>query len=108
MIVVLKLVTNLVKENNFGVEVKGSAESSMGKLAKKSAGKLLSVDNVRALVTVGELERCKEVYEIVFPKFDKEHTEACVIEGEEVLTLRPEDRGTPTQIKSSKKNGGRL
>ena len=35
MIVVLKLVTNLIIGNNFGVEVKGSAESSMGKLAKK-------------------------------------------------------------------------
>ena len=26
--------------------------------------------------------------EVVLPKFDKEYTEACVIEGEDLLTLR--------------------
>ena len=53
-----------------------------------------SGDSVGALVTMGELGRYKEVHEIVFPEFDTEYAEACVIEGEEVLTLRPEERGT--------------
>ena len=43
MIVVLKLVTNLIKGNNFGVEVKGSAESSRGKLTKKVASFILLI-----------------------------------------------------------------
>ena len=36
----------------------------------------------------------KDVHEVVWPKFSKEFAEAMVSEGEEVLTLRPEDRGT--------------
>ena len=63
------------------------------KLAEASAN-FISVDNVRALVTMSELERYKEVHGIFLPKFDREYTEACVIEGEEVLTIRPEERGT--------------
>ena len=39
----------------------------------------MSVDTVRALVTMGELMRSKEVHEIVFPKFDNEYTDACVM-----------------------------
>ena len=46
------------------------------------------MDNVKALVTVGELGRHKEVHDIVLPRFDKEYANACVIEGEEVPTLR--------------------
>ena len=46
----------------------------------------MSVANISALVTTGDLERCKEEREIVLQKFDKDYTEACVIEGEEVLT----------------------
>ena len=74
-------------------EVKSLTESSKSRLAEPLAT-VISEDNVRALVTKGELERYKEVHEIVFPKFDKEYTEACVIEGEEVQTLRLEERGT--------------
>ena len=54
----------------------------------------ISVEHARALVTAGELGRYREVHDIVLPEFDKEYPEACVIEGEEVLTLRPEERGT--------------
>ena len=81
MIVLLKFITNLV-----GVEVKGSADSSIATL--------ISVDNVKALVIMGELDWYKEVHDSVLPKFDKEYTEACVIEYEEDLTLRPEERRT--------------
>ena len=70
------------------MEVKGLAESGKGKLAEALAT-LISVDYVSALVTIGELERYKQVHEIVLPEFDREYTEACVIEGEEVLTLHP-------------------
>ena len=52
------------------------------------------------MVTLGELGRFKEVHEIVFLKFDKEYTEACVFEGEEVLTLRAEERGTQKLLKN--------
>ena len=41
---------------------------------------------------MGELVWYNEVHEIVLPKFDKEYTEACVIEGEDVLTLRFEEK----------------
>ena len=44
----------------------------------------ISVENAGALVTMGEIGRDKEVHEIVFPNFDMEYTEACVIEGEGV------------------------
>ena len=63
------------------MEVKGLTESSRRKLAEAQAT-FISVDNVRALVTLGELDRYKEVHEIVLPKFDKEYTEACVMERE--------------------------
>ena len=36
---------------------------------------------------MSELGWYNEVHEIVLPEFDKENTEACVIEGEDVLTL---------------------
>ena len=42
----------------------------------------------RPLVTLGGLGRYSELREIVLPNFDKKYTEACVIQGEEVLTLR--------------------
>ena len=31
---------------------------------------------------------------MVLSEFDKDHAESCVFEGEEVLTFRPEERGT--------------
>ena len=78
MIVVLKLVTNLMKRNNFWGGGQGLGREQHGKVGKKKVlASFISVDN--------ELERCKEVHEMVFPKFDKEHTEACV------MTLRPEE-----------------
>ena len=68
-------------------------ESCKGKMAEAPAT-FISVDNARALVTVGELVRYKEVHDIVLPNFYVEFTEVCAIEGEEVLTLRFEERGT--------------
>ena len=53
------------------------------------------MDNARALVTVGELAHFKEGHTVVLPNFDKEvckHTD--VIDGEEVMTLRLEEKGT--------------
>ena len=106
-IVVLKLITNLVEGNNFGVEVKGLSESSKSRLAEALAT-FISIDDVRALVTMGELGRGARDS---FPTFDKKYTEACVIEGAEILTLRLEKRGTnsvQTQRKIPKENGDRL
>ena len=40
---------------------------------------------------MGELDRYTEVHDTVLPKVDNEYTEACVFEGEEVLTLRPKN-----------------
>ena len=95
----LRLVTNLVEGNKFWVEVKGLTESSKG----KAGGTFISVDNVRALVTLGERVRYKGVNEMVLPEFDKDHTESCVFEGEEVLTFRPEERGTQTLLVNTDK-----
>ena len=42
-----------------------------------------------------ELARFKEIHKVVLPSVDKEvHKGAEVIEGEEVMTLRPEEQGT--------------
>ena len=54
----------------------------------------ISVDNVRALVTLRELGRYKEVHEIVLPKFNETFKDACVTEGEDILTLCFKERGT--------------
>ena len=44
---------------------------------------------------MGELAQSKEVHQIVLPNFNKgAHKHAEVIEGEEVMTLRPEEQGT--------------
>ena len=93
MIVVLKLFTNVVEGNSFGVRVKSRTESSKSRLVE-ALTTFISIDNAGALVIVGELGRYKEVHEIVFPKLDKKYIVACVIEGEKVLPLRPEERGT--------------
>ena len=50
----------------------------------------------RPLVTLGGLGRYSELCEIVLPNFDKEYTQACVIQGEEVLTLRFGEGDTET------------
>ena len=60
VICVLKLVTNLVIGNNFGVKVKGFTDDSRENLVDASAT-FISVDNIRAFVTMGELGQCKEV-----------------------------------------------
>ena len=44
------------------------------------------------------------MHEIVLPKFDKEYTEACVIEGEDLLTVRPEERGGTHNLFVNKDN----
>ena len=90
MIVVLKLIVSLAKTNSLGVEVKRLTDSSKEKLAEARTT-FISVDKVRTLVKMGELVRYKEAHEMVFRTFDKKYTEAYVIEGEEVLTVRPEE-----------------
>ena len=61
MISALKLVTNLVKGNKLGVEVKGLTEKSKERLAEPLAT-FISVENARVLVTMGELAQFKEVH----------------------------------------------
>ena len=46
----------------------------------------------------GELRQYKEVDEVVLPKYSDEYKDAKVMEGEEVLTLRPEERGTQKTV----------
>ena len=75
MICALKLIVNLVRGNKFGLEVRGLLESRKRQLADASAT-FISVDNVRASVTMVELWPFKEVHEVVLPKFSKEFTEA--------------------------------
>ena len=55
------------------------------------------MDNTRALVTMGELAQFEKAHKLVLPSFDNEvYKHAEVIEGEEVMTLRPEEQGTQT------------
>ena len=51
-------------------------ETKWSLCGKSKLATFISVDSFRALVTMGDLERYKEVHEIVLSKFDKEHTEA--------------------------------
>ena len=107
MVCVLKLVTHLVKANKFVVKVKGFTEGSREKLAEAPAT-FVSVDT--ASVTMGELGHCKGAHEVV-PKLSKEFKDVDVNEGEEVLTLHPEERGThkkcSEQIRLPRQNGSR-
>ena len=68
MICVLKSVANLVKGNNFGMNVQGLVEDSREKLAG-ALSTFISVGNVRALVTMGELGLYKEVQVVVSLQF---------------------------------------
>ena len=53
----------------------------------------IAVDYASALATMGELAQLKEVHKVV-PKFNKAvYESAGAVEGEEVLTVRPEDQG---------------
>ena len=45
---------------------------------------------------MGEVGEHQEVHDVVVPKFSREYKHALVSEEEEVLTLRPEERGTQT------------
>ena len=92
MINVLKLVTNLIKGNQLGVEVKDLTESRKDRLAEALLT-FISVDNAVALVTMGELVQFKEVRKGVLPSF-RWYGDAKAIQGEEVMTLRPEAQGT--------------
>ena len=55
-----------------------------------------SVENARALVTLDELAQIKKkVYKVVLHSLNKKCAkDAEAIEGEEVMTLRPEQQGT--------------
>ena len=53
-----------------------------------------AVNNARALVTMGELAKCRGTRPSALPDFDKDtYPHACVIAGDEVLTRRREVRG---------------
>ena len=55
----------------------------------------ISVDGVRALVTMGALALFDEAHKTVLPNFRKDvYKEAIVSEGEEGMILRPEEQGT--------------
>ena len=90
----LKLVTNFVNGKKLGVKAQGFTEGSREKLAEAPAT-FISVDNTRALDTMGELGHFKVVRKVVLPKLSKEFADGCAVEGEEVLeilTLRLEER----------------
>ena len=77
MVCVLKLVTHLVNGNKFGVKAKGLTEGSREKLAEALAT-FISLDNARALVTMGDLGQYQEVHEVVLPKFSEEYQDTMV------------------------------
>ena len=53
------------------------------------------MDNARAPVTLGDLAQFQEVLEVALQSFNKEvYKDAEVIEGEEVMTPRLEEKGT--------------
>ena len=52
------------------MEVKGLTERSRRKLAE-ALEIFISVNNVRALLTVGELGRCKEVHDMVLAEIQQ-------------------------------------
>ena len=92
--------------------MKGPAQSNKEELAETLAT-FIAVDDSRTLVTMGALARFKEVHQVVFSKFNKEVFEhAEVIEGEEVMTLRPEEQRTQKLFvhtsKIPKEKSGRL
>ena len=98
----LKLFENRMKGSKLGVIVKGSAESSKNRLAKSVKWK--------AFVIIGELTQFRELRRKVSSNFNKGiHASTLVTEGEEVLTLRPENRGRKslswTRQESRKRNG---
>ena len=73
------LVTHLIKGTKLGVEVQDFTESIKERLAGALAT-FISVDNARALVTMGELAQFKDVHEVVSPSFNKEvYKDAAVI-----------------------------
>ena len=88
MICVLKLVTNLVKGDKFGLKVKGLTEGRREKACGEEFATFISVDNARDLVTMGALVQFQEVHEVLLPTVSEKH------KGEEVPTLRPEAKGT--------------
>ena len=63
----LKLVTNFVNGKKLGVKAQGFTEGSREKLAGAPAT-FISVDNTRALDTLGELGQFKVVRKVVLPK----------------------------------------
>ena len=71
---------------------------------------ILAVDNARALVTMGEPPKCREVDKIVPQNYDKDtFPHACLVEGDEVLTLRRQDMGRRNFLHTSNilgENGG--
>ena len=82
------LVTNLVRRNKLGIEVKGLTENSR-KLAEPLAT-FISVDTSRAIVTMDELGQHTAVQEQVVHQFSEEYKDSTVIEEEKVLTFRTE------------------
>ena len=74
---------------------------------KEALKQLVGVDSARAVVTMGELPRHREVQPSVLPVFD-EHASphACVMGGDEVLILRKDEQGTQTTRRSRMKVGG--
>ena len=71
------------------MDVKSLTASSKNGLPEALAT-FISVDNARALVTMGELGQFTEVRKSGLAEVRQE-IEACVIEGEDVLTVRLEE-----------------
>ena len=75
-----KLITNLIKGDEFGVEARGLVKGSKEELAEALAT-FIFVDNARAFVTLGELARFQEAHRVLLPNFNKQiHKRAEVIE----------------------------
>ena len=65
----------------------------------EALGTFISVENERDLVTMSQRVQFNEVHKIVPPNFNKAmFKDAEVVEGGEVLTLRPNEERTPTLL----------
>ena len=91
LISALKRVLNLMQRNKLGV--KGLERCSKNRL-REALRLFIAVDHARAFVTMGEVAQFWKVRKIVLPSLSNEiYACACVVEGEEVLTVCPEELG---------------
>ena len=97
---------DLIKGDQFGVEIMGLTESSKDRFAE-FLDSLIYVDIARVLVTMGEIAQFKDGQKVVLPSFNTEVYGDAMVEGEEVMTLRLQEQETQTLFVNTSKNSPR-